>query len=99
MDLVAAAADPNITLRLFLTGTGSEGRIEHGRLPNDTYARRISLPDLLHALDGYQEPAEDRRLRTICYVCGPQHMTDTFVDYLSRQPGMAPERVLCEKWW
>ena len=36
---------------------------------------------------------------TVCYVCGPQKMTDEVVEFLGRQVGMAPGRVLCEKWW
>jgi len=102
MDLVAAAADANITLSLFLTGTGEEGKIEHGKFPNRTFARRISEADLVRALDGYKANlygAEHDRQGTVCYVCGPQKMTDEFVNFLRQQPGMAEERVLCEKWW
>ena len=98
MDLVAAAADVNVTLSLFLTGTDDEGRIEHGRFPNRTFARRMSTEDLSLAIDGYKEDAHGRE-RTVCYVCGPQVMTDKFVQYLSRQDGMSEDRVLCEKWW
>ena len=102
MDLVAAAADANITLSLFLTGTGEEGKIEHGKFPNRTFARRISEADLVRALDGYKANlygAEHDRQGTVCYICGPQKMTDEFVNFLRQQPGMAEERVLCEKWW
>lgn len=102
MDLVAAASDPNVTLSAFLTGTGQSGIIEHGQLPNRTFARRLNKEDLLPALDGYTREAgyQDRdRSRTVCYVCGPPNMTDEFVSYLIQQPGMAEERVLCEKWW
>ena len=99
MDLVAAAADPNVTLRLFLTDTGETGPIEHGRLPNRTFARRVANADIVQAIDGYQQSSQDRRSRTLCYVCGPPRMTDEFVDLLGQQPGMAKERVLCEKWW
>ena len=99
MDLIAAAADTNVTLGLFVTGTGNEGSIEHGKLPNRTFARRIKTSDLTAALDGYKESSLQDRSRTICYVCGPPNMTDDFVAYLVRQQGMAEERVLCEKWW
>jgi hypothetical protein len=98
MDLIAAASDPNITLSLFLTGTGDEGAIEQGKFPNRTYARRITEADLERALDGYRESDSDR-VSTVCYVCGPPEMTDGFVSFLTRQPGMTKERVLCEKWW
>ena len=99
MDLIAAAADTNVTLRLFLTGTGETGSIEHGKLPNQTFARRITTTDLEDAVDGYQHSGQNSRSRTVCYVCGPPVMTDGFVDFLMQQTGMAKERVLCEKWW
>jgi len=102
MDLVAAADDPNVTLSLYLTGTGDDGMIEHGKFPNRTFGRRITEADLTRALDGFKEslygPEHDRQ-GTLCCVCGPPKMTDEVVGFLSRQPGMAPERVLCEKWW
>jgi NAD(P)H-flavin reductase len=99
MDLVAAAADTNITLRLFLTGTGEVGSIAHGKFPNRTFARRITTTDLAELIDGYQHSDQATRSKTLCYVCGPPVMTDGFVDFLTQQPGMAKERVLCEKWW
>ena len=98
MDLVAAVADPKVTLNLYLTGTGDEGRIEHGRFPNRTFASRITKTDLVRAIDGYQDDSAGRA-ETLCYVCGPPAMTDEFVEFLSQQKGMAQERVLCEKWW
>ncbi|KAK4545581.1 hypothetical protein LTR36_002931 [Oleoguttula mirabilis] len=97
MDLVAAAADSNVTVSLFITGTGDEGRIEHGKLPNRTFARRISEADLVGAIDGYQKSiygAEHDRQRTLCYVCGPPKMTDEYVGFLRHQPGMAEDRSL-----
>ena len=98
MDLIAAEADPKVTLRLFLTGTGSEDVIEHGKLPNRTFARRLSEYDLVKAIDGYGPDGGDRS-STVCYVCGPAKMTDETVTFLQRQRGMDQERVLCEKWW
>ncbi|TKA32357.1 hypothetical protein B0A50_01463 [Salinomyces thailandicus] len=102
MDLVGIASDPGITLSLYLTGTGEDGMLDDGRLPNRTFARRITELDLVRALDGFKENiygAEHDRQGTVCYVCGPQKMTDEFVGFLGQQPGMAKERVLCEKWW
>lgn len=102
MDLVAAAADPKVTLSLFLTGTGDEGMIEHGKLPNRTFARRVEHSDLVRALDGYSDHiygSKFDRSGTVCYVCGPPQFTDESVAFLKRQSGMADERVLCEKWW
>jgi NAD(P)H-flavin reductase len=99
MDLVAAAADTNVTLRLFLTGIGETGSIEHGKFPNRTFARRITTTDLVDAIDGYQHSSQTTRSNTLCYICGPPVMTDGFVDFLTQQAGMTKERVLCEKWW
>lgn len=105
MDLVGAADEPsNVTLSLFLTGpTGYEHgeKVEHGKLPNRTWARRMGDRDLVGALDGWRggnEAGEDRE-GTVCYVCGPQKMTDEVVEILGRQEGMEKGRVLCEKWW
>ena len=99
MDLVAAASDTKVSLSLFLTGTGDNGPIEHGKFPNRTHARRITTSDLTQALDGYDGERNHDRSGTLCYVCGPSHMTDEFVTFLIQQSGMAEERVLCEKWW
>lgn len=97
-DLVGIESDPKVTLRLFLTGIGSEGPIEHGKLPNKTFARRLSKDDLMKAIDGYGAQGSDRSA-TVCYVCGPAKMTDETVAFLQKQSGMDEERVLCEKWW
>ncbi|KAH9838200.1 oxidoreductase NAD-binding domain-containing protein 1 [Teratosphaeria destructans] len=102
MDLVAISDSQDVTLRLFLTGTGDEGRIENGKLPNLTFARRMDADDLVRALDGFEGAslgAQYGRAGTLCYVCGPQRMTDETVDFLRRQEGMTDGRVLCEKWW
>lgn len=39
------------------------------------------------------------RTKTLAYVCGVPNMTDAFVEYLKKLPGMDEKRVLCEKWW
>lgn len=96
------AADPNVTLSVFLTGIGDPGMIEHGKLPNRSYGRRFHDNDLVHALDGYKTnlfgPEHDRK-NTVAYVCGPPKMTDDVVAMLRKQPGMSDDRVVCEKWW
>lgn len=102
MDLVAMSADANITLSLFVTGTDSDGVIEHGKLPNRTFGRRIGEQDVVKAIDGYRNGPLDvdaTRARTLSYVCGPPQMTDHFVECLKKQKGMSEDRVLCEKWW
>lgn len=98
MDLAGIEGDPKVTLSLFLTGTGSEGPIEHGKFPNRTFARRMGEKDLVQAIDGYGQEDGDRS-STLCYVCGPAKMTDETVAFLQKQQGMEKDRVLCEKWW
>ena len=102
MDLVGAVNEArDVTLSLFLTGpTGYESgeKIEHGKLPNRTWAKRIGEGDMVGALDGWREDRAGRDT-TVCYVCGPQNMTDEVVEFLGKQEGMKPGRVLCEKWW
>ncbi|KAK1820549.1 hypothetical protein LTR12_004997 [Friedmanniomyces endolithicus] len=94
MDLVAAIADPtNITLSVFLTGATAEGAatddrgiIEHGKLPNRTFGRRVTEADLVRAIDGYRTPVfgtKHDRQGTVCYVCGPPRMTDEIVGFLT----------------
>jgi ferredoxin-NADP reductase len=39
------------------------------------------------------------RGEAVCYICGPQKMTDYFVGVVGAAEGMSEERVLCEKWW
>ncbi|KAK1079736.1 hypothetical protein LTR33_006136 [Friedmanniomyces endolithicus] len=103
MDLVAAIAQPtNVSLSVFLTGPAAEGAatddrgiIEHGKLPNRTFGRRVTDADLVRAIDGYKASVfglEHDRQSTVCYVCGPPRMTDEFVGFLSRQEGMSEER-------
>lgn len=102
MDQVAMAEDQNVTLSLFVTGTDSEGVIEHGKLPNRTFGRRITEEDAVRAIDGFRSQPADvntSRARTLSYVCGPPPFTDHFVELLKKQPGMSDDRVLCEKWW
>ncbi|KAF2764610.1 hypothetical protein EJ03DRAFT_331719 [Teratosphaeria nubilosa] len=102
MDLIAIADSKDVTLRLFLTGTGDVGRIENGKLLNLTFARRMNADDLVNALDGFKNAslgAQYDRAGALCYVCGPQKMTDETVDFLRQQEGMTDDRVLCEKWW
>lgn len=58
------------------------------------YKRRIGHEDLLDALG-----PEEERQNALVYVCGLPNMTDDFVEFLKRTPGMEEARVLCEKWW
>lgn len=100
MGLCAQAGDvANVTLRMFLTGKGSLGRIEGGKVPEQTFVRRIGKEDLVEAVDGYRRGVERDRRNTVCYVCGPPRMTDETVEFLKGLEGMKEENVLCEKWW
>lgn len=59
------------------------------------YERRIGKEDVARALG---EDSEERA-KSLIYVCGPQAMTDEFVDMIKGFEGVRPQRVLCEKWW
>lgn len=84
-------------LQLYLTGAHGDGSIawKGGEIP--FRAMRITREDLRQAVG--EDPSE--RKKTVAYVCGVPKMTDEFVKELSSEDGlgMAPERVLCEKWW
>ncbi|TKX27483.1 oxidoreductase-like protein 3 [Elsinoe australis] len=83
-----------LQLRLFLTRTAKDDLSNAVGLPEDVTCGRISEADLDSSL------GESSKMQgTVCYVCGPQVMTDSFVEFLSSRPGMSEERVLCEKWW
>lgn len=94
MELAKQAQGTSVRLELFLTGT-TEDQVRNGSgLPEHTTVGRIGRTEMDAALGEVSQ-----RSGTVCYVCGPPRMTDIFVDYLKSCPGMAPERVLCEKWW
>ncbi|KAK6437265.1 hypothetical protein LTR95_006547 [Oleoguttula sp. CCFEE 5521] len=85
-----------LRVSLFLTGGA---KVEIGEVLERTFHRRLTRDDLLNALDGDGKRGAQGRKGTVVYVCGMPAMTDDFVGFLTRQEGMAPERVLCEKWW
>ncbi|KAF2155868.1 ferredoxin reductase-like protein [Myriangium duriaei CBS 260.36] len=87
-------AASRLQLKLFLTGVSNEDLGRARGLPPDTVAGRITESDLEESLG-----EASMRDGTVCYVCGPQVMTDTFVEFLASRKGMTKERVLCEKWW
>jgi len=93
-ELIRSTGDPNVQLELFLTGV-SQDEISRGKsLPPGATAGRITGSSLESALG-----EEGKRQGTLCYVCGPPRMTDSFVDFLRSRKGMDETRVLCEKWW
>ena len=83
---------------LFETQKGKGSTVEAALDESGAHAiikrRRIDHSDLREALG----PDQDRA-NTVVYVCGVPQMTDEFVDFLKKQPGMDEKRVLCEKWW
>lgn len=78
--------------------TSGSGQAENDQSNEETamtvLRRRIAHDDLLNALG-----PEERRKNTLVYVCGLPTMTDGFVEFLRKAPGMEENRVLCEKWW
>ena len=64
----------------------------HNRL--EVYERRFTHEDIVDVLG-----PEERREKTVAYICGPPSMTDEVVETLRNVRGMAPDKVLCEKWW
>lgn len=94
-ELVKAANHPGVRLDLYLTGC-SQSDVDKGRnLPAQAHVGRITDADLDAALGDDMAG----RTSTVCYVCGPPRMTDTFVETLATRDGMDRDRVLCEKWW
>ncbi|KAJ9615329.1 hypothetical protein H2200_001404 [Cladophialophora chaetospira] len=81
----------SLHFKQFITGGTSE-MSDSGAQP--IRGRRISKHDLEDALG----PAAQRE-NTVVYVCGLPTMTDDFVEWLKKAPGMDGKRVLCEKWW
>ncbi|KAH8652461.1 hypothetical protein BX600DRAFT_553836 [Xylariales sp. PMI_506] len=84
-------------LKMFLTGgSDKEGRVACNEVELAFTGRRITQSDLEAALGDAEE-----RKDTVVYVCGVPDMTDEFVEALTAADGLslAPENVLCEKWW
>jgi len=79
-----------VELQLYLTGS-SECL---NKIPVEVRNRRISHEDLDSAVG-----QSSQRSATVCYICGPQKMTDEFVEYVQDLEGMDLQNVLCEKWW
>lgn len=63
-------------------------------VPVIAWTHRIDDIALMSACGSLSETAQ-----TVFYVCGPQAMTDSTVEFLKGQPNVIPEHVLCEKWW
>jgi ferredoxin-NADP reductase len=83
----------------FITGSkagsaGGHGEPDAGPGVQPTRYRRIQYQDLEEALG-----PQAQRANTVVYVCGVPDMTDDFVDWFKRAPGMDERRVRCEKWW
>lgn len=93
-DLVGGySKDMQVEFQLYLTGS-EDGKGDMSSLPDGTRARRISHDDIERAVG-----SQDHREAMVCYICGPQKMTDEFVEHVQGLPGVDPRNVLCEKWW
>ena len=94
------------TLELYFTGTWDDSALSdktemiwslsqgQSSLPVKVHTKRIEEVDILHAIGSHSE-----RASSVFYVCGPPQLTDSTVEYLRAQGPIAPERVICEKWW
>ena len=90
-------------LELFMTGQAPSGSLEL-QLPLHIQGRRMKVEDvrdvlLFESSTPAAEEALPLRALALFYVCGPQAMSDSFVEGIKRIPGVKEERVLCEKWW
>ncbi|KAJ4413256.1 hypothetical protein N0V91_000230 [Didymella pomorum] len=101
-------------IELFFTGTwdGSEVNQSNDQpiqplmsltLPNLDSVTEVPVTAWTHRINDIALSSavgnKDDAKHTVFYVCGPPNMTDEIVQYLKDQPNVAPERVLCEKWW
>ena len=84
----------NFEFTMFETGGRSAKSEEMSNRATKREYRRITHEDLTAALG-----PENARGNTLAYACGPPEMTDDFVVFLQKSPGMEENRVLCEKWW
>lgn len=93
--LFASSASFGWSLNLYLTGISpSSNPLSRTEGIQSIHPRRINHEDLIQALG----PASERS-RVVAYVCGPDAMTDEFLQVIRIQEGIAANRVLCEKWW
>lgn len=89
---ISKAAPGIVKLQLFASGL-TRSAIGDG-FPDDMHTKRMSVDDVSQIL-----PTKVERESALCYVCGPQQMTDHFVDGLRKLDGLDEKNVLCEKWW
>lgn len=89
---LASKNQPQLRCQIHLTGASASSQIdspharfEHRRPTREDYERLLGEPS--------------QRKLALCYVCGPQAMTDETVGLLQGLDGMRSDRVLCEKWW
>ena len=96
---IAAERVSSMTLDFYMTrgdpvgsGPSSEPLLSRNNVSiRDGKMRKVEIEEALG-------PVEERG-ETVCYVCGPQKMTDEIVEMVGKVQGMDAERVLCEKWW
>jgi len=96
---IAAERVGSMTLDFYMTrgepvgsGSPSEPLFSRDNVSiRDGKMRKVEIEEALG-------PVEERG-ETVCYVCGPQKMTDEIVEMVGKVERMDRERVLCEKWW
>lgn len=81
----------SLSIGLFLTNACSSTLALKPNSGIDINLRRITSEDLTTAL------TPGHLKTTVCFVCGPPAMTDSFVKIAGDIIGA--ERVFCEKWW
>ena len=70
------------------------------RMTIDDIRRKMGVDVASKSLSASEEMTPKTDIsNTVFYVCGPQAMTDEFVDEIKQIPRVIPENVLCEKWW
>ncbi|CAG8357069.1 unnamed protein product [Penicillium salamii] len=87
-----------ITLDLFLTNIDPSVDMIPDQPDIAIHSSRIEDSDLRSAI--YNEGTGTSAKDTVCYVCGPPQMTDSFVEKLRGMLGEDGERrIFFEKWW
>jgi hypothetical protein len=100
VELVSSQSPPspptginNLSINLFITNAtsvSSTSVLKTDSSAINTRFQRITSEDLNTVLASSEST-------TVCYICGPPPMTDSFVKIAEGIIGT--ERVFCEKWW
>lgn len=88
------SAGGRLRVRLF---SGQRGGVATTDGEDGVAGRRVTLEDVRTACVGGDGVVVEEG--TVVYVCGPQGMTDEFVEGIRGFDGMRREDVMCERWW